>query len=169
MLMVYCLTSRTILVIGRHSTIGYNSNWPISCFGRAKCLVETLWRASLPEYLKPPFKSRDDLYNVIDDIPFGELGWESFTMGYPHDGESSEGVRPSWMDGQYEVWHRNSLEAVESLISNPDFEGEFDYSPHQDYVNGKHSFQNLMLGNWAWRQAVSQGHSTKHTPHIQWV
>lgn len=128
-----------------------------------------LWRADLPEYLKSPFKSRDNLYNVIDDIPFGELGWESFTMGYPHDGESSEGVRPSWMDGQYEVWHCNSLEAVESLISNPDFKGKFDYSPHQDYVNGKHSFQNLMSGNWAWRQAVSQGYSTKHTPHIQWV
>jgi hypothetical protein len=124
-----------------------------------------LWKATLPEHLEPPFKSRDDLYEVIDNIPFGELGWESFTMNYPRDGQSSGSGRPSWMDGQYEVWHRNSLEVVESLISNPDFEGEFDHAPHQDYVNGIHCFQNLMSGNWAWRQAVSC-EITQHNSHL---
>lgn len=114
-----------------------------------------LWRASLPPHFKPLFKSRRNLYETIDDIPFGELGWESFTMNYPHDGQVLEGARPSWMDGQYEVWHCNSLEVIETLISNPDFKDEFDYSPYQDYVDGKHCFQNLMSGNWAWRQAVS--------------
>lgn len=125
-----------------------------------------LWRASLPTHLEPLFESRDDLYETIDSIPFGELGWESFTMNYPRGGQGSGNERPSWMDGQYEVWHRSSLKVVESLIGNPDFEGEFDYSPHQDYVNGKHHFQNLMSGNWAWRQAVSREHVTQHDSYL---
>ncbi len=114
-----------------------------------------LWKSSLPGHFEPPFKNHSKLYKMIDDIPFGELGWESFTMNYPHKGQSSGSGRPSWMDGQYEVWHRNSLEVLETLIGNPDFNEEFDYSPHQDYMNGQHCFQDLMSGNWVWRQAVS--------------
>ncbi len=125
-----------------------------------------LWKASLPEYYEAPFKSRNKLYETIDNIPFGELGWESFKMNYPYEGQSSGSGRPSWMDGQYEVWHRHSLKVLESLIGNPDFNGEFDYSLHQDYVNGEHCFKNLLSRNWAWRQVVS--HKILCKPHTSY-
>ena len=42
-------------------------------------------------------------------------------------------------------------------ISNPDFGGEFDYMPLQEYnMDSNHHFENFMSGNWAWKQAVSQ-------------
>lgn len=58
------------------------------------------------------------------------------------------------MDAEFEVWHHNSLEVVKSLVSNPDFNGEFDYLLYQCYVGDSHQFRDLMSGNWAWRQAI---------------
>ena len=43
------------------------------------------------------------------------------------------------------------------MISNPDFTGEFDFTPYQGYsTDGQHWFEDFMLGDWAWKQAVSQ-------------
>ncbi len=112
-----------------------------------------LWKASLGDGKNAPFENRDHLYALIDAIPHG-LDWESFKMSYPHS-DNREDVREPWMDDEFEVWHRNALDAVKSIISNPDFNGEFDYSPYQYYVGESHQFRDLMSGNWAWRQAVS--------------
>lgn len=111
-----------------------------------------LWKESLGTEASAPFENCDHLHATIDAIPYG-LEWESFTMSYP-PGNKPE-VRPSWMDQEFEVWHRDALEVVKSLIGNPDFDGEFDYSPYQHYVKGSHHFRDFMSGNWAWRQAVS--------------
>ena len=41
-------------------------------------------------------------------------------------------------------------------LANPDFDGEIDYSPLQIFgPTGKQEWSNVMTGNWAWEQAVS--------------
>ncbi len=121
--------------------------------GRLNQLLK-LWKASLGDERNAPFENHDHLYTLINAIPHG-LNWESFTMSYLMS-DDEEDVRPSWMDAEFEVWHRNVLEVVKSIIGNPDFNGEFDYSPYQYYVGESHQFWDLMSGNWAWRQAASK-------------
>lgn len=113
-----------------------------------------LWKASFGTVKGAPFENRNHLYAMIDAIPYG-LDWESFTVSYPPSNNPEE-VRPPWMDQEFEVWHRDVFDVVKSIISNPDFDGEFDYSPYQHYVDGSHQFRDFMSGNWSWRQAVSK-------------
>ena len=41
------------------------------------------------------------------------------------------------------------------MLSNPDFDGEFDYSPYRDFLEeDERRYEHLMSGDWAWAQAV---------------
>ena len=90
-----------------------------------------LWSASLFKHGdQPPFTFHWDLYDTIN---------------------------PSWMDTGYKVWYCNSCTLIHIILSNLDFDGEFDYVPLQEHdMHGNHQFENFMSGNWAWKQAVSQ-------------
>ena len=114
-----------------------------------------LWATSLFRHSdQPPFTSHQDLYDTIDVTPLGDVPWENFSIRY--NGPRPEHDVPSWMDGEYEVWFRNPRTLIHNILSNPDFDGEFDYAPVQEYdVKGNHQFENFMPGNWAWKQAVS--------------
>ncbi|KAF7969588.1 hypothetical protein HWV62_26903 [Athelia sp. TMB] len=58
------------------------------------------------------------------------------------------------MTQDFEVWYRDPRELIKNLLSNPDFDGEFDYSPFHEYDgDGNHHFQDFMSGDWAWHQA----------------
>jgi hypothetical protein len=60
------------------------------------------------------------------------------------------------MTAQYNVWYRDPLELVRNMLTNPDFDGEIEFSPHHDYTtDNKRYWKNLMSGDWAWNQAVS--------------
>lgn len=123
-----------------------------------------LWTASLLKHHDVgPFKNHDELYKTIDDIPLGDVPWQSFTMEY--GGERPEGQAPSWMDAEYEVWFRDPHEVIRNMLANPDFNGEFDYGPVKEYyANGKRRFKNLMSGTWAWEQAVRLSWSSRSQP-----
>lgn len=102
----------------------------------------------------PPFKNHTDMYETIDSTPLGDVEWESFTLNY--DGPKPGGQVPSWMEADYDVWFRDPRKLIHNMISNPDFNGEFDYAPFQEHDNdGSRRYQDFMSGNWAWRQAVS--------------
>jgi hypothetical protein len=113
-----------------------------------------LWSTSLFQHDDTsPFANHNDLYDTIDSIPLGDVKWESFTMKY--NGERPESDVPSWMDDEYDVWFRDPRTLVRNMISNPDFDGEFDYAPLQEYDDeDSHRYKDFMSGNWAWRQAV---------------
>lgn len=116
-------------------------------------LLMKLWGMGLAGQSSPPFTNHKDLYDTIDSIPYGNYNWDYFVVGY--QGDLAEGEpRPPFMDAKYEVWHRNVFEVVADMIANRDFDGEFDYSPYQEYYGSEHRFQNFMSGNWVWRQAV---------------
>jgi hypothetical protein len=105
---------------------------------------------------KPPFASHQDLYDTIDATPLGDVPWES--LSYHYNGPRPLSAVPSWMDTEFDVWFRNPRTLVQNMLSNPDFDNEFDYTPFQEHdMDGSHRFENFMSGNWAWKQAVRQG------------
>lgn len=101
-----------------------------------------------------PFKNSKDMLKTIDDVPLGNVPWQSFTLQY--EGERPSGKPPSWMSKKNRVWFRDPREVVRNMLSNPDFDGEFDYGPVQQFdKDGNRVLTNFMSGNWAWKQAVS--------------
>ncbi|PCH39302.1 hypothetical protein WOLCODRAFT_21411 [Wolfiporia cocos MD-104 SS10] len=71
----------------------------------------TLWAASIIRLGgEPPFADSEDLYSPM---PEGEV--------------------PSWMSTSYKVWFRDVKTVAENMLSNPDFDGEIDYSPYREY------------------------------------
>ncbi|KZP09744.1 hypothetical protein FIBSPDRAFT_963695 [Athelia psychrophila] len=103
---------------------------------------------------KAPFANHQDLYSAIDSTPVGDVPWQSFQLSYsgalPESGEI-----PGWMEDKHEVWFRDPRELIKNLLSNTDFDGEFDYTPYQEYDDsGSHRYQHFMSGNWAWRQST---------------
>ena len=125
-------------------------------------LLMDLWAASLVQFgACPPFASQADLLAVIDSIPHGEAPWECFVVKYAGP-LPAHGEVPSWMTQEYLVWTRNPRTLVQIMVSNEDFDGEFDYVPYCELnEEGKQRLTNLFSGNWAWRQAVRpafQGH-----------
>ena len=122
--------------------------------------VTGLWAASLaPHNNSPPFKNAKDMYNTIDSTPLGDIPWQSFTLNYngsPPENLRPDGESPSWTTDDYDIWFRNPHLLIQELIANPKFNGQFDFTPFQEYsTNGQHRFENFMSGDWAWKQAVS--------------
>ena len=116
--------------------------------------ILNLWAASLaPHGEEPPFHNAAELYNCIDATTLGEVPWQTFKLHYT--GERPNGPVPSWMEAEYDIWYRDPKELIHNLILNPDFKDEFDYAPFHEYIDDKHCFQDLMSGDWAWKQAVS--------------
>lgn len=102
----------------------------------------------------PPFTDHKELYETIDATPLGDVRWESFKLKY--NGERPNESVPPWMDQTYEFWFRPAYALVENMLSNTDFNGEFDYAPYRDFSqeNEKRRYENFMSGDWAWMQAV---------------
>lgn len=113
-----------------------------------------LWAATLARHNDhPPFSNHAELYSTIDATPLGDVPWESFSLKY--NSILPDNNIPPWMTSEYDVWFRNPNTLIRNLISNPDFRDKFDYSPLQEFdANENHHYQDFMLGNWAWKQAV---------------
>ena len=59
------------------------------------------------------------------------------------------------MDASYDVWFRDPRQLVHNIISNPDFESAFDYTPYQEHDADENCrYHNFMSANWSWKQAV---------------
>jgi len=64
---------------------------------------------------------------------------------------------PSWMQTAYEVWYHDPEVVVSNMLSNPDFDGQFDMRPYIELdAHGKRRWSNVMSGNIAWRRSVSR-------------
>ena len=99
-----------------------------------------------------PFATHKDLYSTIDATNLGDAPWHHFNVN--HQGEKSTNT-PPWQSEDFAVWFRNPLTVLHNLLSNPDFDGVFDYSPFQERnKENNHRYENLMSGNWSWKQAV---------------
>lgn len=118
-------------------------------------ILLALWAASLaPHGDTPPFNTSKQMNDTIDSSTLGHIPWENFSLRYTGV-KPDQGPPPSWMQQEYEVWYRDPRELVKNMVANPDFNGEFDYTPFHEYdADGNHRFQDFMSGDWAWKQAV---------------
>ncbi|KAG1810404.1 uncharacterized protein HD556DRAFT_1428451 [Suillus plorans] len=112
-----------------------------------------LWAATLIKHNDaPPFANHRDMYATIDATPLSDTPWKSFTLCY--NGAKPEQDVPPWMDGQYDVWYRDPLQMMRSILANCAFDGGIEYSPYRNYTTkDKQYWKNFMSGDWAWKQA----------------
>lgn len=116
-----------------------------------------IWAASLIQATgdtdtPPPFLDAKALYETIDAIEVGDAPWASITVSYTGPLPDHP---PSWMLDKHQVYYRDPKTVVENMLRNPDFNGEFDYSPYVEYgLDGKRRWSDFFSGDWVWNQSV---------------
>ncbi|KAG1796311.1 uncharacterized protein HD556DRAFT_1467804 [Suillus plorans] len=112
-----------------------------------------LWASTLTKHNdRPPFADYRDLYKTIDNIPVGDVKWQSFSAQYTG---ARPDVAPPWMDQTFDVWYRDPHQVVRNMLGNPDYVQEFDYRPYREFsTDGDvRQWKDFMSGDWAWNQA----------------
>ncbi|KAH8918181.1 hypothetical protein BT69DRAFT_1338409 [Atractiella rhizophila] len=96
------------------------------------------------------FKTKDQLLELVNDIPGTHLKWEETKLTVPNTDERS----PSYMRSTYLLFHRDLRDVVASLIGNRDFAADMDYAPYREYDhNGERIFSEMASGEcWLRRQ-----------------
>ena len=98
------------------------------------------------------FTTHKDLYNTINATNLGDAPWNHFNLNY--QGKQSANSL-SWQVEDFTVWFCNPLIVVHNLLSNPNFDGSFNYAPFQERdKDNNHWYENFMSRNWCWNQAV---------------
>ena len=101
-----------------------------------------------PRNDSPPFKNAKKMYDTIDATPPGNVPWQIFTLHYngpPLDILGPDGETPPWITVDYNIWFHDPQLLVHKMIGNPEFKGEFDFTPYQKYsADGQHCFENFM-------------------------
>ena len=99
-----------------------------------------------------PFTTHKDLYSTIDATNLGVTPWSHFNLYY--QGEKSANP-PLWRTEDFTMWFLNPLTMIHNLLSNPDFDGSFDYLPFQEcHEHNNHWYKNFISRNWSWKQVV---------------
>lgn len=114
-----------------------------------------LWSATLiGSQSLSPFSNHKDMYKTIDQTPFGDIPWSSFSLQY--SGEKPTDDVPAWMNATYEICYRDPRLVVHRMLGNPDFKDCMDFVPYRKYDSGtrKRQWRDFMSGEWAWMQAV---------------
>lgn len=100
-----------------------------------------------------PWKNAKEMYNTIDSISVGGVGWTTYQLSY--GGPQPTGTLPRWMREPYELNVRDVFSVFEAQLASKEFDGQFEYAPYEEYdEKGSRVYGNLMSGNWAFRQAV---------------
>ena len=99
-----------------------------------------------------PFKTHTDLYNTTDVTNLGDTLWNYFNLNYQGEMNASS---PPWQTEDFLVWFQDPLTLIHHLLSNSDFNGDFNYLPFQEHdTENNHRYENFMSGNWSWKQVV---------------
>jgi Plavaka transposase len=60
------------------------------------------------------------------------------------------------MESTHEIWYRDPRLLFKGMLENSEFQDFIDYAPLRQYdTDGDRQYENVMSGNWAWKQAVS--------------
>jgi len=121
-----------------------------------------LWAATLvPHNDSPPITNHRDLHQQIDAVKLGNIPWENACLRY--EGPLPRAVRPpEWKTVGYDVWYRDPRQMIKNILASPDLEGHVDYVAYQEFNGDKRQYNNLMSGNWSWRQSVRFTHFSFH-------
>jgi hypothetical protein len=120
-----------------------------------------LWRATVSMYRTDsdscddaPWRNARDLYDTIDSITVGRVGWTTHWLSY--DGPLPSGMVPHWMKCKYELNVWDVLSIFEEQLASKEFDGQFDYTPYEEYdKKGSRVYSDFMSGSWVLREAVS--------------
>ncbi|KAK0493964.1 hypothetical protein EDD18DRAFT_1355885 [Armillaria luteobubalina] len=112
----------------------------------AKWLIKNMGHSAAEEFLKlpmislcaqPQYKTKQQLYNRINDLPQGEgTNWKCYEFEY--EGNIPDNKDPSDMKMKkenLEMWFHNPLKIVCELISNPVFKDVMAYAPIQMFMD----------------------------------
>ena len=110
-----------------------------------------LWAATSSDG-HAPFLNHGDMLATIDAIQLRDIPWQNFSAKY--SGDVPPVNPPDWMLKEYTAYFRDPLCIIRSMISNPDFKGQFDYTPYREFEDGTRRWTDIMSGDWAWKQAV---------------
>ncbi|KAF5371013.1 hypothetical protein D9615_010013 [Tricholomella constricta] len=98
-----------------------------------------------------PFSSYQHMYSTIDNVQYGDAIWKCFSVKYDGDMGSDD---VSWKMAEYEVWYRDPEVVATIMLSNPDFDGQFDYAPYlRRDKNGQRVWSDFMSANYAWKHS----------------
>ena len=56
--------------------------------------------------------------------------------------------------GDYVLWYRNPLEAIQSLFSNPMFKNEMVYIPEKHFNRDRRLYSEIHWSDWWWHTQV---------------
>jgi hypothetical protein len=94
-----------------------------------------------------------ELYNIIDSVQVGDIGWECF--GVKYSGNRLDHLVP-WMQDVYDIWMSDPDSAISQIIGSADYTNLMDFVPYREYdaaTNTCH-WKDFMSGDWAWEEAV---------------
>ncbi|KAF8801773.1 hypothetical protein BYT27DRAFT_7226673 [Phlegmacium glaucopus] len=91
-----------------------------------------IWASTLSEDQDPPFLSKNEMYNIIDDLDLGDAPWNSFTVMY--NGEIQEGKTTPWKHKSFEVWYRDPRLVLHNQLGNREYANEMDFAPKDDEI-----------------------------------
>lgn len=108
--------------------------------------------AAAGEQMKPAWNDAKDMYATIDSIREGSTTWRQAIFRY--NGKLPKNP-PHWMMEDYVLYYRDVEEVLHEQVGTPEFDGEFDYVPFQEFDGGgDRVWTNLMSGDWAYQKAV---------------
>ncbi|KAH9910697.1 uncharacterized protein BXZ73DRAFT_57860 [Epithele typhae] len=135
------------------------AQWSFDSSPQSRAGLRQLWKilqakftADGLENYSPFYRSKSDIEDAIDDIPFGDAAWTTIAIRYrgPVGPDS-----PSWKRQVYLVHTRDALTVAECIAANAEFKDMFDYVPYEEYTAPDcRRVCNLMSGQWAFRMAT---------------
>ncbi|EKM77022.1 hypothetical protein AGABI1DRAFT_101971 [Agaricus bisporus var. burnettii JB137-S8] len=98
-----------------------------------------------------PFASANNMYETINSIQHGDAPWLHLKASLSLNVDENT---PTWKKKEYDIWYRDPDVVLKQMLNNPDFDGEFDYTPYIELdTKGEQQWSDVMSGNYAWRQA----------------
>ena len=85
-----------------------------------------IWAATLSQDQEPPFVSKNDMYNAIDNLDLGGAPWNYFTMKY--NVEIGEGDVTPWKHKPFEVWYQDPQIILHNQLENREYADEIDFA-----------------------------------------
>ncbi|KAF6752471.1 hypothetical protein DFP72DRAFT_991074 [Ephemerocybe angulata] len=114
-----------------------------------------------------PFDNYKHIFDTIDDIEQGDAPWMCMKVSI---NEELDETAQSWKKKEYELWFRDPDVVLSNMLSNPDFDGQFDYQPYVEVdENNKRRWSDYMSGNYSWRQADAIYEADKSTRGATYV
>jgi len=114
-------------------------------------ILMQLWASTTVDHCAP-FENHQHMLATIDAIKDGDAPWHSFSAKY--SGVHPPKNPPDWMVKEYTVFYRDPLTVIRNMISNPTFNGQFDYAPYMEFEDESRQRSDVMSGDWAWEQAA---------------